>query len=98
MISLLNDRYKLTNHIWKWKEDLMVNLLMFQPPILTCIEPDTKSYPFHEGSQKTPQYLYITKVWWFTNRTNQPCKNIWLGSDWDEDENKAPLYKKRYQI
>lgn len=41
----------------------MVNLLTFQPPILTCIEPDTKSYPFHEGSQKTSQYLCITKVW-----------------------------------
>lgn len=59
MISLLNDRYKLTNHIWKWKEDLVVNLLTFQPPILTCIEPDLNLIPFMKGL-KRPHSIYIS--------------------------------------
>lgn len=59
MISLLNDRYKLTNHIWKWKEDLIVNLLTFQPPILTCIEPDLNLIPFMKGL-KRPHSIYIS--------------------------------------
>lgn len=56
MISLLNDRYKLTNHIWKY---LVVNLLTFQPPILTCIEPDLNVIPFMKGL-KRPHSIYIS--------------------------------------
>lgn len=49
----------ITNHFWKWKEDLMVNLLTFQPPILTCIEPDLNLIPFMKDL-KRPHSIYIS--------------------------------------
>lgn len=34
MFSFLNDSYSLTNHILKFKEDLMVNYLTIKPPLI----------------------------------------------------------------